>query len=69
MAATRSHSYASQSDPEENRHFRRRWSQIAMTPRQLEHAADLEQAHGDARRAELLSWHAHEIRCSAEAAR
>ena len=65
----RTHLLADMADPDLNPHFRRRWSQPAMTPRQLEHAADLEQAHGNARRAELLSWHAHEIRNGAEAVR
>ena len=60
---------ADMADPDLNPHFRRRWSQLPMTPRELEHAADLEQAHGNPRRAELLSWQAHAIRSSAEATR
>ena len=60
---------AEMADPDLNPHFRRRWSQLPMTPRELEHAADLEQAHGNAARAALLSWRAHELRGCAEAAR
>ena len=63
------HRLAEMADPDLNPHFRRRWSQLPMTPRELEHAADLEQAHGNARRAELLSWQAHAIRCGAGASR
>ena len=65
MSAIRSHIAAAQSDPARNPFFSRRWSQLPLTPRQLEHAADLEQAHGNARRAELLSWRAHQIRVGA----
>ena len=60
---------AEMADPELNPHFRRRWSQPLMTSRELEHAADLEQAYGNAARASLLSWRAHELRNDAEAAR
>ena len=60
---------AEMADPELNPHFRRRWSQSPMTPRELEHAADVEQAHGNAARASLLSWRAHELRSGAEVAR
>ena len=63
------HRLAEMADPDLNPHFRRRWSQLPMTPRELEHAADLEQAHGNERRAELLSWQAHAIRNSAGASR
>ena len=59
---------ADMADPDLNPHFRRRWSQAPMTPRELEHAADLEQAHGNARRAELLSWRAHQIRIGVDTA-
>ena len=68
MSAIRSHIAAAQSDPARNPFFLRRWSQPPMTPRQLEHAADLEQAHGNAARASLLSWRAHELRVGAEVA-
>ena len=60
---------ADMADPDFNPHFRRRWSQPPMTPRELEHAADLEQAHGNAMRASLLSWRAHELRAGAWVAR
>ena len=63
------HRLAEMADPELNPNFRRRWSQLPMTPRELEHAADLETAHGNAARASLLSWRAHELRCGAEASR
>ena len=62
MSATRSHLAAAQSDPERNPSFRRRWSQPPITPRQLELVADIEMAHGNARRAEMLSWRAHQMR-------
>ena len=51
-----------QSDPSSNRQFRRRWTEPRMTSRELQHLADLEAAHGNARRAELLSWQAHLVR-------
>ena len=60
---------ADMAEPDPNPHFRHCRSQRPMTPRQLEHAADLEQAHGNAQRAELLSWQAHAIRSGAEASR
>ena len=60
---------ADMADPELNPQFRRRWQQPPMTPRALEHAADLEMAHGNAARASLLSWRAHELRGDAEACR
>ena len=56
-------------NPDLNPHFRRRWQQLPMTPRELEHAADLEMAHGNAARASLLSWRAHELRSGAELGR
>jgi hypothetical protein len=62
-------SFADQSDPDLNRWFRRRWAAVPPTPRELQHAADLELAHGNARRADLLSWAAHQRRSGAEVGR
>ncbi len=59
--------YSDQSDPKRNRHFSRRWTQQPMTAAQLEHAADLELAQGNSRRADLLSWAAHAARTRQEA--
>ena len=63
------HRLADMADPDLNPHFRRRWSQPPMTARELEHAADLQQAVGNARRAELLSWAAHQMRSGSELCR
>ena len=57
---------AAMADPVFNRHFRRRWAERPMTAAELEFAADLEAAHGNARRAELLSWQAHAVRLQNE---
>ena len=38
-----------------------------LTPRELELAADQEMARGNRRRAELLSWQAHDARTSVSA--
>ncbi len=54
--------YFEMSDPERNALFRRRWTEPPMTAREMEHAADLELAHGNARRADMLSWRAHCLR-------
>ena len=62
----RIYNFCEQSDPDLNRHFRRRWSQQPMTARELEHAADLELAQGNGRRADMLSWQAHVLRTAAE---
>ena len=61
---SRAHIYAAQSDDEHNFHFRRRWSDRPMSPRDLEQAAEIEQAHGNKVRADLLAWAAHEMRVS-----
>lgn len=52
------------SDPIQNRQFRRRWTEKPTTSREMQHLADLEAAHGNARRAELLSWRAHMLRAA-----
>ena len=57
--------FSDQSDPDKNLRFWRRWSDNPMTARELEHAADLEAAHGNLQRADLLSWQAHLVRVGA----
>lgn len=57
--------FAAQSDPDLRSGFRRRWADQPMTARELEHAADLEMALGNAQRADLLPWQAHLVRMGA----
>lgn len=52
-------------DPDHNSLFRRRWSDHPLTARELEHAAELEAAHGNVQRADLLAWKAHLARTGA----
>ena len=47
----------------------RLWLRTTPTSRDVELAADLEQAHGNSPRAEILSWRAHDLRLGLEAAR
>ena len=53
---------------ERNRSSRRQWAD-RLTPRELQHAADIELAYGNATRADILSWQAHRLRVGCEVAR
>ncbi len=58
-------SYASQSDPDLNRHFRRRWSEALAglpAPARLDREADAELMQGHVRRAEYLAQRAFALR-------
>ena len=57
--------FADQSDPDRNRSFSRRWSEEAMSLRQLEHIAVLEAEHGHPERAAMMSLRAAVIRVGA----
>lgn len=54
--------FARMADSDFNDHFRRHWSEPAMSPRELEYLSELAAARGNWQRADALSWRAHMVR-------
>lgn len=63
---TDTHRLAAMADPDQNQHFRRRWSQPSLTSRQVERASEFAAAADNRPLAGRLSSAALHVRCQAE---